>query len=340
MKGRVYSITGNKQNFATTLAAKYNQLASNEEWSFDSVVDGIKFKTFADGEITATFEEPIRNEVVFLVGSTNSPGNLIKMMMAADAARRASAREVVAVIPYFGYSRQDKREGMRGPIGAKVIADALVSSGINRIITIDLHADQIQGFFNIPVDHINGHHIFLPIIKRMIDSGTISDVTICSPDAGGTKRADKYFRHLNEDGCEVEFAMLNKMRNRPNEVARMDLIGDVKGRDVIIIDDMVDTAGTLSKASTLIMEAGAKSVRAICTHGVLSDPARERIGGSVLKELYISDSIPFSLKRSATDLEKLGEDKIMSVEAEAVIAKVMAAIATGKSAHSLITSEI
>jgi len=249
-------------------------------------------------------------------------------MLAADAARRASATEVVAIMPYYGYARQDKKEGLRGCVGAKVVANMLIGNGVNRVMVVDFHAEQIQGFFNMPVDHISGHRFFTHEITTMIRLGDLKNLTIVSPDAGGVHRAQKFQKRLIKKHDDIQFAMLNKIRIKPNEVARMDLIGDVKGGDVLIIDDMVDTAGTLCKAAAIIHEAGAASVRAMCTHGVLSGEAQSRIKESVLTELIIADTLPLTFESTG---------KIRQVSCAKEIARMMMAVINKQSAEELYT---
>jgi ribose-phosphate pyrophosphokinase len=239
---------------------------------------------FSDGEFQASFEETVRGQDVFLVQSTMPPtDNLFELMLMIDAAKRASAKSVVAVIPYFGFARQDRKDKPRVAIGSKMVALMLETAGANRIMTMDLHADQIQGFFEIPVDHLYASTIFLPYIQE-IDTGNL---IMAAPDAGGAKRANSYSKKLN-----LGLALCHKQRKVANEIAEMTVIGDVKGKDVILVDDMIDTAGTLTKAADLFIENGATSVRAFCTHAVLSGPAYERIENSKLLELVVTDSIP------------------------------------------------
>jgi len=239
---------------------------------------------FSDGEFEPSFEETVRGQDVFLIQSTMPPTeNLFELLLMIDAARRASAKSVVAVIPYFGFARQDRKSKPRVPIGAKMVANMLRSAGVDRIMTMDLHADQIQGFFEIPVDHLYASTIFIPYLQG-IDTGNL---IMAAPDAGGAKRANSYAKKLN-----LGLAMCHKQRKVANEVAEMTVIGDVRGKDVILVDDMVDTAGTLTKAADLFMENGATSVRAFCTHAVLSGPALDRIENSKLTELVVTDSIP------------------------------------------------
>ncbi len=241
---------------------------------------------FSDGEFEPSFEETVRGQDVFLIQSTMPPTeHLFELLLMIDAAKRASAKSVIAVIPYFGFARQDRKSKPRVPIGAKLVANMLRSAGVDRIMTMDLHADQIQGFFEIPVDHLYASTIFLPYLQK-IDTGNL---IMAAPDAGGAKRANSYAKKLN-----LGLAMCHKHRKMANEVAEMTVIGDVSGKDVILVDDMVDTAGTLTKAADLFIQKGAKSVRALCTHAVLSGPAYERIENSNLLELVVTDSIPLN----------------------------------------------
>lgn len=239
---------------------------------------------FSDGEFQPSLEETVRGQDVFLIQSTMPPTeNLFELMLMIDAAKRASARSIVAVIPYFGFARQDRKDKPRVAIGAKLIADMLEAAGVSRVMTMDLHADQIQGFFNIPVDHIYASSIFLPYIKSL----ELENLVIASPDMGGTKRANAYSKFLN-----APMVVAHKSREQANVVAEMTVIGDVKGKNVIILDDMIDTAGTVTKAADIMVEKGALSVRAIATHAVLSGPAYQRIKDSAITEVIVSDSIP------------------------------------------------
>lgn len=238
---------------------------------------------FADGEFEPCYEETIRGSHVFIVQSTPpTADNLLELLLMVDAAKRASAYKVIAVIPYFGYARQDRKDKPRVSIGAKLVADLLSVAGIDRLITMDLHADQIQGFFDVPVDHLFASTLFVPFIEKM----GLDNVIIASPDVGGTKRANTYAKMLN-----TGIVICHKTRARPNEVGNMTVIGDVKNKDVIIVDDMIDTAGTITKAANLMKKEGARSVRAFAAHGVLSGPAVERIEKSELEEVYFTDSI-------------------------------------------------
>ncbi len=239
---------------------------------------------FSDGEFEPCFEETIRGSHVFIVQSTPPPtDNLMELLLMIDAAKRASAYKVIAVIPYFGYARQDRKDKPRVSIGAKLMADLLSAAGVDRVITMDLHADQIQGFFNVPVDHLFASAIFIPYIRNM----GLKDITIASPDVGGTKRANTYARLLESD-----MVICHKSRAKANVVDSMTLIGEVAGKDVIIVDDMIDTGGTISKAAKLMLEKGANSVRAFAAHAVLSGNAIENINNSVLEEVYFTNSLP------------------------------------------------
>ena len=239
---------------------------------------------FADGEFEPSFDETIRGSDVFIVQSTMPPAeNLMELLLMIDAAKRASANSVVAVLPYFGFARQDKKGKPRVPIAAKLIANLLTAAGVDRVMTIDLHADQIQGFFEVPVDHLYASTLFVPYIKSL----NLPNLTIASPDMGGSKRANTYAKFLN-----TEVVICYKHREKANVVSKMMLIGGVKGKDVVMIDDMVDTAGTLTKAADLMISQGASSVRAICTHGLFSANAYERLENSKLTEIVVTNTIP------------------------------------------------
>lgn len=244
----------------------------------------IEITKFADGEFQPSFEETVRGGRVFLVGSTMPPTeNLMELLLMIDAAHRASAKHITAVIPYFGWARQDRKDKPRVPIGAKMVANLLTAAGATRIMTMDLHADQIQGFFEVPVDHVFASSMFVPHIKAL----DLDDLTIASPDMGGSKRANNYAKWL-----QSEVVICYKQRSKANVIDKMTVIGNVEGRNVVLIDDMIDTAGTITKAADMLMDEGALSVRAYCTHGVLSGKAMERIENSKLTEMVITDTIP------------------------------------------------
>lgn len=269
---KIFSCTQSTE-LANAIAAKYG-----------SEIGKVNFSRYSDGEFQPSFEESVRGARVFLIGSTNpSSENLMELLLMLDAAKRASARHITAVMPYFGWARQDRKDKPRVPIGAKLIAKLLETAGATRIITMDLHADQIQGFFERPVDHLYASTIFLPYIKDL----KLTNLTIASPDMGGSKRAYAYSKFLSSD-----VVICYKQREKANIISHMELIGDVNGKNVILVDDMVDTAGTLTKAADLMIERGAISVRAICTHALLSGNAYEKIEASKLEELIVTDSIP------------------------------------------------
>ena len=253
---------------------------------------------FSDGEFITSFDETVRGCTVFLIQSTFPPvDNLFELMLMVDAAKRASAYKIVAVIPYFGFARQDRKDKPRVAIGAKLIADLLTASGVDRVMTMDLHADQIQGFFNIPVDHVYASTLFVPYLQKI----KLDNLVIASPDMGGAKRAKAYSHFLK---CDV--AISHKSREKANEVGEMLVIGDVENKNVVIVDDIIDTAGTISKAADMMMEKGAKSVRVVATHSLFSGPAYDRINNSSITEVITTNSIP-------VDTSKSDKIKILSV---------------------------
>ena len=285
--------------------------------SLDCPLGKMNITHFADGEFAVSYEESIRGAHVFLVQSTfPNSDNLMELLLMIDAAKRASAKSVVAVIPYFGWARQDRKDKPRVSIGAKLVADLLSVAGIDRLITMDLHADQIQGFFNIPVDHLYASAVFLPYIESL----KLKDLVIATPDVGGSKRASTFSKYLG-----VPLVLCNKSREKANEVASMQIIGDVTGLDVLLVDDMVDTAGTITKAANLMLENGAKSVRAIASHAVMSDPASTRVDQSALTEMIFTDSIPYAKK-----CEKV---KVLSVAD--MFAEAIRRVCSGESISSL-----
>ena len=265
-------------------------LAEKIAASYGQSLGTMMFTRFSDGEFQTSFEETVRGCDVFIIQSTFQPSdNLFELLLMIDAAKRASAKNITAVIPYFGFARQDRKDKPRVAIGAKLVANLLITAGITRIITMDLHADQIQGFFDMPVDHLYASSIFLPYLQSL----NLPRLTMASPDMGGTKRANAYAKFLN---CEM--VICYKQRKKANVIESMTLIGEVEGKDIVLIDDIVDTAGTLTKAADLMMEKGAASVRAICTHPILSGKAYETIEKSKITELIVTDTIP--LKSSSS----------------------------------------
>jgi len=261
---------------------------------------------FADGEFSVYYKDSIRGKDVFLVQSTYpSSDNIMELLLMIDAAKRASAHYIAAVIPYFGWARQDRKDKPRVSIGAKLMADLLSAAGVTRLITMDLHADQIQGFFDVPVDHLYASTVFIDYLRKTSD---LDRTVMATPDVGGAKRANSYAKFLG-----VPMVICHKSRAKANEVAEMTIIGDVTGKDVILVDDIVDTAGTICKAADLMMKNGARSVRAIASHAVLSDPATERIDASALTEMIFTDSIPL----------RKHSDKIRVVSVAAVFAEAI-----------------
>ncbi len=257
---------------------------------------------FKDGELQPSFEETLRGHDVFIVQSTFPPSdNLMELLLLIDAAKRASANQVIALIPYFGFARQDRKDKPRVPIGAKLIANLLVAAGVNRVITMDLHADQIQGFFDVPVDHLYASSMFVPYIHNL----NLPNLVMASPDTGGTRRAAAYAKFLD---CDL--VICYKQRSKANQVDRMVLIGDVKNKDVVLVDDIIDTAGSITKAAAMIMENGANSVRAACTHPLFSASAHELIESSMFDEVIVTDTIPLAKDNSKVTV--LSTDKIFS----------------------------
>ena len=301
---KIFSITQSKA-LAEKIAASYGASLGN-----------VITSTYSDGEFQPSYEESIRGTRIFIIGSTNpSSENLMEMLLMIDAAKRASARHITAVLPYFGWARHDRKDKPRVPIAAKLVAKMLEAAGATRIITMDLHADQIQGFFEKPVDHLFASTVFLPYLKEL----NLDNLTIASPDMGGSKRAYAYSKALESD-----VVICYKQRAKANVISHMELIGDVTGKNVVLVDDMVDTAGTLTKAADLMMERGALSVRAICTHPILSGNAYERIEASKLEELIVTDSIPL----------KQESKKIRVISCSDLFAEVMRNVHYNKSISS------
>ena len=270
------------------------------------VVGEMQVNEFADGEFQVSYEESVRGDEIYLVQSMFPPtDNLMELLLMIDAAKRASAKSVTAVIPYFGWARQDRKDRPRVSIAAKLVAGMLTSAGVDSIITMDLHADQIQGFFNLPLNHLYASSVFVPYINKL----KLKDMVFGSPDVGGAKRVLEYAKHY-----KVPMALCHKQRARANVVEKMTIIGDVKDKNVILVDDMIDTAGTICTAAEVMMKNGAKSVRAIASHGVMSDPATERINNSLLTEVVISDSINYDTSRS----EKVKRVSVAGLIAETI----------------------
>lgn len=276
----------NENSFMVFSGTKSRYLAERICASLKCPLGNLVITHFADGEFAVSYEESIRGRDVFLVQSTfPNSDNLMELLLMIDAAKRASARSIIAVIPYFGWARQDRKDKPRVSIGAKLVADLLSVAGIDRLITMDLHADQEQGFFDVPVDHLYASTIMLPYVKSL----NLPNLCIATPDVGGSKRASTYAKYLD---CPL--VLCNKTRKKANVVEDMQIIGNVKGMDVILVDDIVDTAGTITKAADLMMENGANSVRAIASHCVMSGPASQRVADSALKEMVFTDSIPYN----------------------------------------------
>lgn len=262
----------------------------------------IDFRQFSDGEFEVSFDETVRGAYVFIIQSTFPPtDNLFELMLLIDAARRASAYKIIAVMPYFGFARQDRKDKPRCSIGSKLVANLLTASGVDRVMTLDLHADQIQGFFDLPVDHLYASAVFVPYIKSL----NLDNLVVAAPDMGGAKRANNYAKFLNAD-----LAVSHKVRKIENQVDSITVIGEVEGKNVVIVDDLIDTAGTVTKAAEIIMDRGAKSVRCIATHAVLSGPAYERIEASPILELIVSDSIP--LKRHSDKIKVISVSEVFA----------------------------
>jgi len=288
-----------KNNAVIYAGSASENLAQKISEAFGAELGKVTLDRFSDGEMQPYFDKTLRGFDVFIVQSTfGSSDNIMELLLMIDAAKRASAKKVVAVMPYFGYARQDRKDKPRTSIGAKMMANLLSAAGADRIITMDLHADQIQGFFDVPVDHLTSSTLFIPHLRSL----NLPNLTIASPDAGGMKRANGYAKQLNAD-----LVMIYKQRLKANVVDKMTLIGEVKDRDIVLVDDIVDTAGTLCKAAEVLVENGARSVRALCTHPILSGEAYERIENSKLTELIVTDTIPLKKESSKIKVLSIGE---------------------------------
>lgn len=280
----------------------------------NATLNDIELKKFTDGEILVHYNQSIRKDNVFIIQSTNSNDSMMELFLMLDAAKRASAKKITAVIPYFGYARQDRKDKPRVPISAKLMADLLTTSGADRVITLDLHAEQIQAYFNIPVDHLSSSYVFIPYIKENFDT---ENMVIASPDVGGTKRASRYSNVLQTD-----LVVIHKERSKPGVISTMKLIGDVEGKDVFLIDDMIDSGGSISRAADLLMESGANSVRALICHPILSGNSYNNINNSKLTELIVTDSIPIKHGLS---------NKIKVLSIDDLLSKAIQRISEGKS---------
>ena len=294
----------------------------------------LKIDKFSDGEILPLFSESVRDQDVFFVQTTNSSDNIMETLLVIDAAKRAGCKSFTLVAPFHGYSRQDKTDHLRSSIGSKMLADVLTTAGMNRIITIDLHASAIQGFYNVPVIHLNGNKIFIDYIKE----NEIEDLTIVAPDQGAVKRASDFCKAFPE----ATFAMINKKRIKPNEIHSMELVGEVTGRNVVIVDDMADTLGTMCKAAELLIEKGANSVRCIATHGILSGKAIENLYNSKITELLVSDTISFIGDKDASRNEGRGiyqgpptNSKMRVISCAKIIGKSIWSLSQRQSIHEI-----
>jgi ribose-phosphate pyrophosphokinase len=282
-------------------------------------IGDIKIDQFSDGEILPCFKESIRDEDIFFINSTATSDSIIESLLVVDAAKRAGCKSFTLIAPYQGYSRQDKTDHLRSSIGSKMLSDIFEKAGVNRLITIDLHASSIQGFYNIPVIHLNGNKVFIDHIKSL----DLDNLCVLSPDQGGVKRASDFCKAFPD----ATFAIINKKRIKPNEIHSMELVGDVTGKNVIIFDDLADTVGTMKKAADLIMKNGALSVRAVATHGVLSGPAMDNLMNSKITEMIVSDTINTTLSKA--------NDKLKVVSCSKLIANSIRAISQKKSIHEL-----
>lgn len=293
-------------------------------------LDNVNSQKFSDGELCVDFQNSIRGKRVYLLSSPNNSDEIMKMNLALDAAKRAAAKEIIMILPYFPYARQDKKDQSRGPIGAKIIVEMIENRGATGVITYDLHADQIQGFFNIPITHLEGKNVFDSYISKIYDEDTI----LSSCDAGGVKRVKRMVSRLKETySIDINYVVIDKVRVKANSVESVTIIGDVKNKDVVIIDDMIDTFGSADKAIDGLIDAGAKSVRMIASHGVLSGPALDRISVSKLTELIISDSLELKIPKNHPVRDKI---KVISLAEQ--IAYAICSINSSTSFHNIISN--
>ena len=311
--------TGSNNNLLSQKIS--NSLQSISNGYYTASFDSLKIEKFSDGEILPLFTESVRNQDVYFIQSLVSSDAIMETLLVSDAAKRAGCLSFNLISPYMGYSRQDKTDHLRSSIGSKVIADIFEKIGVNNLFTIDLHASSIQGFYNIPVIHLNGNKIFIDYLKDL----NINDLCIVAPDQGAVKRASDYCKAFPDS----TFAMINKKRTKPNEVHSMELVGDVKDKNVVIVDDIADTLGTLRKASELVKSHGAKSVRAICTHGILSSSAIKNLEESPLIELLVSDSIESVIDKSTWS------NKLRVVTCADILSKTVIAVHQKKSVHEI-----
>lgn len=327
---KIFNGTGSQELTNSICKVLNKELKKNSSFGIvdEEIIAGkLKIDKFSDGEILPLFNESVRDQDVFFVQTTNSSDNIMETLLVIDAAKRAGCKSFTLVAPFQGYSRQDKTDHLRSSIGSKMLADILVSAGMSRIITIDLHASAIQGFYNVPVIHLNGNKIFIDYIKE----NHIDDLTIVAPDQGAVKRASDFCKAFPD----ATFAMINKKRIKPNEIHSMDLVGDVTGRNVVIVDDMADTLGTMCKAAELLIQKGAKSVRCIATHGILSGKAIENLEKSVISELLVSDSIHPTHLIGDGFVPVTISDKLKYISCDRIIGKSIWSLSQRQSIHEI-----